>query len=1078
MLPRTFLGSLLTVLFIWSASAQTLPAPLRDALRSAAARQQLPAPTADDYLIVDQYIDGSSGITHHYLQQQINGLPIHGAYAGLHLSAADEAVGTTFQFLAQPQTRIAQAEVQLTAATALAKALGQALTNVTERPTPTDRYTWLEAPAELHQVARVDLLYYPVGKTLVTAYEVMLDGPERGLETVYVDAVSGNVLYRQSLTVSCQHGEAVVAGHQTYEAPAVPVAAPVLVPRYEVIELPLESPTYGTRTVAINPATLNPTASPNGWHTTTAGGSSQYTIGNNVDCYLDTDHNGMPTNGNADRAFGGAALDFSFPHVPNTDPALYQDAGVTNAFYGINVIHDILYNYGFDRAGGNFEANDGDEVRAEIQDGPAGCNANFATPADGMKPRTQTYICGNRDLAFDNGITFHEFGHGVSNRLTGGPSTASCLFNDEQMGEGWSDYLAIVLTMKPTDTRFTNRTIGNWLYDQPPTGGGIRPTPYTTNMAVNPAIYGNSVNMSSVHRRGYIWCTMLWDMTWELIDLYGFDADIYNGNGGNNRALQLVMTGMKLQACNPGFIDGRDALLAADQALYGGAHARLIWNAFARRGLGYSASQGSSLSNRDQLAAFDLPPAYGLATTVNSDKAQAAPGEAVTFTISVENNTGQPLSGLEVRSGLPTHTSFSGGSGASLQGTDVVFSDNSLSAGATATYSFSVTINANAPIAPVDLFDDFETGNPDWTSASSRPGAFEWTRELGAGYQGSTGLFAPEDSSRLFLALEKNTPFGVGDATELRFRHQLSSENNWDGGFVEITTDGGRTWTNLAPNFTQNGYNGYINSNPATPAYSGTVSGFPEAVIDLSAYAGEAARLRFVMYSDPFVMVPNGGWAIDDVELKNQALVLPLEVALTTTQNVTGRGVLPAPVPVTQALPVELTQFTGQHLATVGNRLEWTTATERNSAVFVVEHRTGGEDFAPLTRLTAAGDSDTPRTYTYTHTDVSAGLHYYRLRQIDLDGSETLSHTVALQATAAASATLLPNPSRGTAQLTLTGESAATPLRIYDLRGRLVLQRDGLQTGTHQLDLNNLPDGVYTVQLPMLGFTERLLLAR
>lgn len=44
------------------------------------------------------------------------------------------------------------------------------------------------------------------------------------------------------------------------------------------------------------------------------------------------------------------------------------------------------------------------------------------------------------DGDFDNGIIAHEFGHGVSNRLTGGPSQAGCLGNGEQMGEGWSDF--------------------------------------------------------------------------------------------------------------------------------------------------------------------------------------------------------------------------------------------------------------------------------------------------------------------------------------------------------------------------------------------------------------------------------------------------------------------------------------------------------------------------------------------------------------------------------------------------------------------------------------------------------------
>ena len=58
-------------------------------------------------------------------------------------------------------------------------------------------------------------------------------------------------------------------------------------------------------------------------------------------------------------------------------------------------------------------------------------------------------------------------------------------------------------------------------------------------------------------------------------------------------AIALVTEGLKLQPCNPGFVDGRNAILDADVALYGGANQCLIWEAFAKRGLGVSAEQGS-----------------------------------------------------------------------------------------------------------------------------------------------------------------------------------------------------------------------------------------------------------------------------------------------------------------------------------------------------------------------------------------------------------------------------------------------------------------------------------------------------
>jgi PKD repeat protein len=78
--------------------------------------------------------------------------------------------------------------------------------------------------------------------------------------------------------------------------------------------------------------------------------------------------------------------------------------------------------------------------------------------------------------------------------------------------------------------------------------------------------------------------------------------------------MQLVIDGLKLQPCSPGFVDGRDAILRADSILYGGANRCLIWEVFARRGLGYSADQGSSANRSDQVEAFDIPPTCAIAT--------------------------------------------------------------------------------------------------------------------------------------------------------------------------------------------------------------------------------------------------------------------------------------------------------------------------------------------------------------------------------------------------------------------------------------------------------------------------------
>lgn len=212
-----------------------------------------------------------------------------------------------------------------------------------------------------------------------------------------------------------------------------------------------------------------------------------------------------------------------------------------------------------------------------------------------------------RDGDLDNVIIAHEYGHGVSNRLTGGPAQSGCLQNQEQMGEGWSDFFGYMLTMKAGDTRFDPRGTGTYALGQGISGIGLRTKSYSSDFAVNDFTYDSIKTEAVPHGVGSVWATMLWDLTWDLIDQYGFDPDIYNGTGGNNIALQLVIDGMKLQPCSPGFVDGRDAILQADQIANGGANRCLIWRAFAKRGLGESASQGSSGSRSDGTEAFDVP---------------------------------------------------------------------------------------------------------------------------------------------------------------------------------------------------------------------------------------------------------------------------------------------------------------------------------------------------------------------------------------------------------------------------------------------------------------------------------------
>ena len=221
-----------------------------------------------------------------------------------------------------------------------------------------------------------------------------------------------------------------------------------------------------------------------------------------------------------------------------------------------------------------------------------------------MSP-AQTFV--NTDGDFDNGIIAHEYGHGISTRLTGGATTPGCLNNAEQAGEGWSDWMALMMQIKAGDVGETAKGIASFAAFQPIDGGGIRNYPYSTDMSVNPLTFADS-NDEIQHNRGEVIAATLWDMTWKYIEKYGFDPNIYSGTGGNNKAMQLVIDALKLQPCNPSFIDFRNAIFAADQATTGGDDYCMLTEVFRRRGMGLNASSGSAFNALDQVEDFTAFP--------------------------------------------------------------------------------------------------------------------------------------------------------------------------------------------------------------------------------------------------------------------------------------------------------------------------------------------------------------------------------------------------------------------------------------------------------------------------------------
>lgn len=165
-------------------------------------------------------------------------------------------------------------------------------------------------------------------------------------------------------------------------------------------------------------------------------------------------------------------------------------------------------------------------------------------------------------------------------------------------------------------------------------------------------------------------------------------------------------------------------------------------------------------------------------------------------------------------------------------------------------------------------------------------------------------------------------------------------------------------------------------------------------------------------------------------------------------------------------LPVQLTAFRASYQPSQGTQLSWATASESNSAAFLLESQeVAASPWLTLTGLLAAGNSVTPRQYQVRDARPLAGTRYYRLRQLDLDGTATYSPVVSVSAAATALAAY-PNPATGTVQLSGPLAPGATArVRLLASTGRCVASLAGpAGQAAFELPLARVPAGLYLVE--------------
>jgi hypothetical protein len=205
------------------------------------------------------------------------------------------------------------------------------------------------------------------------------------------------------------------------------------------------------------------------------------------------------------------------------------------------------------------------------------------------------------------------------------------------------------------------------------------------------------------------------------------------------------------------------------------------------------------------------------------------------------------------------------------------------SPGATATRT--VNVNVNAPCALINtgsFLDNFETGAPGWTvetPLNETPASHAWTVVPDESAHSFARSFR-SDSTTLNLKDDRliSPPQNLSSTSHLKFWHRYQFESGFDGGAVEVSTDGGATWVDVLAgggNFVSGGYNAHI-----SPSYASPIAGRPgwsggdasaamtQVDIDMGAFAGLNVRVRFRLACDMFLAgsQPGVGWWIDDVE--------------------------------------------------------------------------------------------------------------------------------------------------------------------------------------------------------------------